>query len=71
MHTFLLILGTGGGVALGFTLGLFSLMHITKGHNVKQLMQNPKARRYLGLLGWLFAALGGYVGYQFTLAALG
>jgi hypothetical protein len=70
MHTFLLILGTGCGVALGFTLGLLSLMHITKGHNIRKLMENPKARRYLGLLGWLFAALGGYVGYQLTAVGL-
>jgi hypothetical protein len=57
-----LILGT----LAGFALGLVVLGYITRGMKKRELLADGDHRLWLGLLGWGFAALGGWLGYELS-----
>lgn len=62
------------GFVGGFALGIIALLHITRGENVKALLDDPDKKLWLGLFGWFFAAVGAWTGWQlshFALSALG
>jgi hypothetical protein len=47
----------------GFALGLLVLGYITRGMKKRELLADGEHRVWLGLLGWFFAGLGGWLGW--------
>lgn len=52
------------GFVGGFAAGLAVLAYIARGNDKKSLASDHDARLWLGLLGWAFALVGGWLGYM-------
>ena len=52
------------GTMLGFVFGLAVLTYITRGIKKKELLEDQDKKLWLGLLGWFFAIVGGWLGWQ-------
>lgn len=57
-------IGAGLGTVGGFMLGLAVLAYITKDMRKKELVEDKDKKIWLGLLGWFFAIVGGWLGWQ-------
>lgn len=58
------------GFLLGFGIGLLAIARITTGEKMKELLADKDKKVWLGALGWFFAAIGAWVGWQLSGIAL-
>lgn len=64
MNLTLHLIGLAIGLYGGFMLGVAALAHITKGENIKAVLDDKDKKMWLGLLAWGFAAVGGWLGWE-------
>jgi hypothetical protein len=64
MEIALKIAGLVLGFFAGFGTGLYCLMYMTKGENVKSLLADKDKKIWLGTFGWFTALVGAWAGWQ-------